>query len=146
MADEVTPLPSSGTKAAQVGWALRLAAKYLPPVLLSLAAFIGAGQVGNRTAKEASKEAVDTSLQATKKPVDELQLLSKTMGDRLTKIEADILVLQRYVRNVQMSNSKKRAAERDAALIAAALKAQAPPAPKLTPVPATLEQAQQAGK
>ncbi len=150
MADEITPLPAPApgtTRAARIQWWLRLCARYLPPILLSVAAFVGAGQVGDRTAKEASKDAVDTSLQATKKPVDELQALSKTYGERLAAIEAEILGLKRYVRNARMSEAKKRQAEREAAAIAQAVKAAAPPAPKLTPVPATLDQAQkQAGQ
>jgi len=143
MSDETTPVPASGTKAAQLHWTLRALAKYLPPILLAAAAFVGAIQVGGGTAKEASKDAVDTSLQATKKPVDELQTLSRTMGERITRLEADLAALRRLVRNARMSETRKARAEAEALAAAAAVKAAAPVAPKLTPVPDSLDKAQQ---
>jgi hypothetical protein len=150
MSEEETPLPPPNTKAAQLHWALRACAKYLPPILLAVAsafgAFVAAKNGTKDTAKEEAKGAADTSLEAVKKSVDPLQDLSRTMGERLTKLEASVLKLERLQRNANMSAARRRKAELEAAAIAAAVKAATPPPPKLTPVPATLEKAQEAAK
>lgn len=153
MSEEKTPLPPENKVAATVWFGARLV-KQLPNILSALALLVAAfagirGATKDEvkdSAKVEAKEAADTSLEAVKKSVDPLQELSRTMGERVTKLEASVLRLERIQRNANMSAARRRRAEAEAAAIAAAVKAAAPPAPKLTPVPATLEKAQEATK
>jgi len=140
--EEKTPVPPEGSKSATFAWTLRTLAKYLLPILLAVATFISAVKVGDQTSKEASKDAVDTSLQATKKPVDELQAERDAVRSRLAVLEAEVLRLGALMRNAHMSVAKRRKAEAEAAAVAAEKIARTPPAPELTPVPDSLDKAQ----